>query len=196
MNNIIQECITKRKIVELFLKYPKREFTVNELSRISGISYATAWRFIQKLDKSGIIFTHAIGHSLVCTLNESALFLNEVKMALDIESSPHRLAAKDFTKRAKKIRGVKKIILFGSVSKGTEKLRSDVDIAVMMDRKDKKIERLITLAADRILEESKMRVIPITLTEKEFGENHQFAEELRKGKVLYERAKRGRVLAG
>ncbi len=190
MNNIIQECITKRKIVELFLKYPKREFTVNELSRISGISYATAWRFVQKLDESGIIFTHAIGHSLVCSLNESAPFLSRIKTALDIESSPHLLSAKDFTKRAKEINGVKKIILFGSVSKGTEKLSSDVDIAVIIDKKGKALERIITLAADKIMQKSRMRIIPMIMTEKEAYEDRQFAEELGKGVIMYERAKR------
>ncbi|VVB60187.1 Nucleotidyltransferase domain protein [uncultured archaeon] len=190
MNNIIQECITRRRIVELFLKYPKREFTVNQMSKISGISYATAWRFIQKLDKSGIIFAHPVGHSLACTLNESAPFLNEVKAALDIESSPHRLAAKDFVRRAKKLKGIKKIILFGSVSKGTEKLRSDVDIAVVVDRAYKYLDNMTTIISGEILEKSKMQVTPIVLTEKEYWENAQFAGELEKGIILYERDKR------
>lgn len=190
MNNIIQDCIIRKRIVELLLKYPKREFTISELSRISGTSYATAWRFIQRLDKSGIIFTRTVGHSLVCTLNESAPFLNQVKAVLDIESSPHRLAAKDFVNRVKKISGVKKIILFGSVSKGTEKLSSDVDIAVIIYKKDKALEQRITLVSDTIMQKSRMHIIPMILTEKESYEDRQFAGELEKGVIMYERTKR------
>lgn len=122
MNNIIQECITKRKIVELLVKYPEREFTVNELSRLSGISYATAWRFAQRLDKAGIILTKTVGHSLVCRLNEASPFLKEIRKIFEIEFSPHRLALNDFIKKIKRISEVKKIVLFGSVARGMEKL--------------------------------------------------------------------------
>lgn len=69
-------------------------------------------------------------------------------------------------------------------------------MAVLVDRKDNKLKNMIALISDGILERSKMKIMPLVLTEKEAGENWQFAEELRKGEVVYERAKRSRVLAG
>lgn len=187
MNNIIQECITRRRIVELLLKYPKREFTVNELCKLSKVPYATTWRFVQKLDKSGIILTKIVGHSLVCKLNEASPFLKEIKKILKVEFSPHKLAVKEFVDKVRKISGVKKIVLFGSVARGREKLISDIDIAVIIDRKDKNLENIVTSVADEILKKSKMKIIPFVLTEKETGEDRQFAEELKNGEMLYER---------
>ncbi len=191
MNNILQECITKRKIIELFLKYPKREFTVNELSKLSRISYATTWRFVQKLDKAGIILTKTVGHSVACILNEASPFLKEIRKILEIEFSPHRLAVKDFVNRIKRISVVKKIVLFGSVARRSEKLISDIDMLVITDKKNRELENKIASITDKILERSKMKIIPLVLTEKEVEEDKQFVEELRKGEIAYERIKRG-----
>lgn len=191
MNNIIQDCITKRKIAELFLKYPAREFTVNELSKLSKISYATTWRFVQKLDMAGLILTKTVGHSLVCRLNESSPFLKEIKKIIEIEFSPHRLAVNDFVNRVKRLSGVKRIVLFGSVARRREKLISDIDIAVIINKKDKNLENVVTSVTDEILKKSRMKIIPLVMTDKEAGKDKQFTEELKKGEVLYERLKRG-----
>ena len=190
MDNIIHECITKRKAVKLLLDYPKREFTMNELSKLSGISYATVWRFVQKLDKAGIISTKVAGHSLECRLNESSPFIRELEKIFKAELSPQRLAVKKFTLGAKKINSIKKIILFGSVASGKEKLESDIDMAFIIDKKDKKTEAKIMEAAGIILEKFKLKIVPIIMTEKEFSENGHFKKEVMAGSVLYERRKR------
>ena len=43
------------------------------------------------------------------------------------------IIAIDFAEKVKKINGVLQIVLFGSVSRGEDTLRSDVDIAVIFD---------------------------------------------------------------
>ena len=45
--------------------------------------------------------------------------------------------AVDFTSKIKKIKGIIQIVLFGSVSRGEDTARSDVDIAVVYDNVDK-----------------------------------------------------------
>ncbi|MEW5760368.1 MAG: nucleotidyltransferase domain-containing protein [Candidatus Thermoplasmatota archaeon] len=190
MNNIIQICITNRKIVELFLMYPGREFTINEMSKLSKTPYATTWRVTQKLDKAGLIFTKRIGHSIVCLLNKSSPFLNEVKKALRLKLTPHESAVDNFVKEIKKFDKVQKIILFGSVARGEAKLTSDIDIAVIVAKKDKNVENDVTRIVDKILTSAQMRIVALTLTQNEIKQNKQFAEELKKGKVLYERNER------
>jgi predicted nucleotidyltransferase len=190
MNNIIQRCITRRKIMELFLKYPKREFTVNELSKLSFTSYATTWRFIQMLDKAGVIFTKSIGHSLICKLNKDSPFLREIKKALELKPSPQKAVIEDFINKIKEVEDVQKIVLFGSVSKGMEDLTSDIDIAVFVNRRNKKLEEEINKISNNIIEKSKMKLVPLILTPRELKKNKQFAIELEKGIVLYERIER------
>lgn len=191
MNNIIQICITYRKLVEQFLTYPSREFTINELSQLSKTSYATTWRIIQNLDEAGLIFTKKIGHSTVCTLNKSSPFLDEVKKALTLKLTPHQAVLDNFVKEVKKLGAVQKVILFGSVARGEEKLISDIDVAVIITKKDKTVENYLTEIVDKILKSAQMRIVPLTLTQDEIKQNKQFAKELEKGRVLYERIKRG-----
>lgn len=189
MNNIIQRCITRRKVVELFLKYPKREFTVNEMSKLSSTSYATTWRFIQMLDKAGVILTKTLGHSLICKLNSESPFLGDIKKALELKPSPQKAVIEDFISKIKKIKEVQRIVLFGSVSRGTEDLTSDIDIAIFVKRRNKKLELEINKISDSLIEKSRMKLVPLILTQREL-KNKQFAMELERGTVSYERIER------
>lgn len=181
--------------MNLFLKYPERDFTVNELSKLSKTSYATTWRFIQELDRAGLIHTTLVGHSLACKLNQSSSFLREIKKVFEIEFSPHRLVSKEFVDKVKRVSGVKRVILFGSVARGTERLTSDIDIAVIIDKKEKNLESKVTSVADDILKKSKMTIVPFLVTTREILEDRQFGDQLKRGEVLYERVKRSRILA-
>ncbi len=189
MDTTIQKLLKYPAVIKLFLKYSKRNFTVREISRETMMPYATTWRYIQKLEQSGIIFIEKIGGYNVCKLNRNSPLIDKLKEFLDLELSPHRLAAKEFTEHAKKIKGIEQIILFGSVAKGEEKLTSDVDIALIA-KKDKRIENKIIVITKEILEKTQISIIPIILDKKEVKEKSQLAEELGKGEVLYERAKR------
>ncbi len=188
MNNIIHEIIPRKSIFELFLKYPHREFTINELSQLSKTSYATTWRFVQKLDKAGVIFTKIVGHSTVCKLNESSSFLKELERILS-KSTPQKAVVGEFVTQIKKVREVKKIILFGSVARDEEKPTSDIDIAIIVSKKNGKLNNIVSNVRDKILRDSRMLIVPIVLTDKELMENRQFEEEVRKGRILYERNK-------
>lgn len=189
MNNIIQEVITKRKVMDIFLKYHDREFTINELTKLSGIPYSSNWRFIQKLNRAGVIEVKTIGHSSVCKLNKSSPFLKEIKKVLETKPTPQKTVIDSFVTRIKNLKQIKRMVLFGSVARDQEKLTSDIDIAIIVQKRNKKIEEKITEVVDNILERSRMVIIPIIMTEKELKENKQFEKEVNKGKVLYERDK-------
>lgn len=191
MNSIIQEWITKRSVLETLFKYPEREFTMNELSKISNTSYATTWRFLQKAEKAGVVTCKKIGNSNSCKLNKNSPLIGEIKKLLEIKPSPHLAVIGELLKRVKRIRGIEKVILFGSVAKGEEKLSSDVDILLLVKEKTGKLEREVTDIADSVIRDSKIVIVPLILSFKELNENKQFRSELERGKVLYVRHKRG-----
>jgi len=187
MNNIIHECITKRGLLEILFKYPNREFTINELSKLSGISYATAWRFVQRIDKAGIILCKKVGHSFSCKLNLQSPLTLEIDKLLKIKPSPQRAVLDGFLRSVKKFKEIKKIILFGSVAIGKEKLTSDVDVVLLVSRKDSKLKNKITDIVDDIAVKSKVIIVPLILTFNELSKNKQFQQEINKGEVLYVR---------
>ncbi|MFQ6052343.1 MAG: hypothetical protein ACE5K4_11730 [Candidatus Hydrothermarchaeota archaeon] len=50
----IDEIAKHKDIMNLFLKFPRRNFTTRELSDISGVPYSTAWRFVKKIRETWI----------------------------------------------------------------------------------------------------------------------------------------------
>jgi predicted nucleotidyltransferase len=195
MNNIIQKILKNREVVEILLKYPEREFTINELSRIAGGSYSSTWRFIKESEESGLVFVKTIGHSNVCRLNKDSSFLKDIRNVLKTKLTPQKAVLESLTREMKRIKGVEKIVLFGSVSRNMEKPGSDVDIALIVKKKDARLEKSATDVVDSILEKSRIKVVPIIMTERETGEKNQFSDEIRKGVVLYERRKGSRSVA-
>lgn len=129
-----------RKVVNILLEYPRRPFTVRELSRLSGSPYATVWRLINDLYSGGVVHLSRIGGSLSCTLNVETPYLQEVKKIVEVEPSQHRIVAREFAMKIKNLSAVKRIVLFGSVARGEERPESDVDIAVIVG--DKSVEGL------------------------------------------------------
>lgn len=190
MKTTIQKILKYPKIIKMFLDFPNRNFTPLELSKKTEISYSTCWRYVQVLDEAGIIHVEKIGEYNVCRLNKNSPLIEQLKKFLRLQLSPHMLAIKEFIKQVKGLKNIEKIILFGSVAEGKERLGSDIDIAVFVDKKDNKIEDEITDISDKILEKSKMKIISILLTKNELRGNKQFADELKKGVILYERNKR------
>jgi len=182
MNNIIQNLQRRKNLLQLLLKYPKREFSMLELANESKTSYATTWRTVQELDKLGIILTKKIGNITVCRLNTKSPYISEVKKSLQI-MSPHRKAALLFAKNIKRLLYVKKVILFGSVAKGKEKPSSDVDIAVITTKKTE-MEKVINKLVSKILESTRIKIVPLLLTEKELKEKPDFKKEVEKGRIL------------
>ncbi|MDI6639952.1 MAG: nucleotidyltransferase domain-containing protein [Methanocellales archaeon] len=190
MKTTIQKLTKYPAVLRLFLGYPNRNFTPLEISRITKLAYATTWRFIHDLERAGVITIEKIGGYNVCRLNQKSPIIDELRDFVELELSPHRLAVSKFVDRVKKLKHVKKVILFGSVAKGKETLTSDIDVALLVDDGDL-LEKKIVEVADEVVEETKMKIIPIVLTQRELKENEQFASELAEGVVLYERAKRG-----
>ncbi len=187
MNTNVQKIIKYPEILRLFLKYPARKFTPLEISKISKVPYPTARRYILNLKLAGALDIERIGAYNVCRLNEASFLIPQIEKVVKSELSPHKLAVKEFVKQIKPIKQIKKAILFGSVSKGTEKLRSDVDIAVIVKKDSASLEKKLIGIMDKILVSSRMRVMPITVTEDEEKEGTQFISELKKGVVIYER---------
>ena len=187
MKTTIQKYIKHKDVIEHLMRFPEREFTVLELAREVKKAYATVWRFVQLLDQAGIIFTKKIGNYTICMLNKKSPYLAEIEKVLELAVSPQRSAFKRFLGEIKKIKEVAKVYLFGSVAEGKEKPESDVDCVIILDKKTRELEEKIHGIMGRILEDSKIQIVPHVLTEKEFTENNAFKKEVEKGELSYEK---------
>jgi predicted nucleotidyltransferase len=195
MDTIIQKVLKRRGIVEVLLRYPDREFTINELSRLAGVPYASAWRFVKGCEESGIVFLKRIGNYNVCRLNPGSPFLKDIENALKSRPTPQKAVMESLIREIRKIGDIERLVLFGSVSRNEERPGSDVDVALIVKKKTAATKNAVTDIVDKVMEKSRMNIVPIILTERDVEGKGQFSEEVRKGVVLYERPKRGRGLA-
>ena len=60
-----------RKLFETLQAHPKRQFSINELSKASGIPFATCWKLVGMFEKSQVIGVATIGKSRAVSYKES-----------------------------------------------------------------------------------------------------------------------------
>jgi len=122
-----------RKILETFLKFKGRQFTMNELSKTTKVPFGSLWRLLKKWESAGIIETNVVGNSKVVKLHESE-YTKRILELLKLSVSPQTFTAEALKKELKD-KGIKEAYLFGSVAKKKEKLESDIDIAILAKEK-------------------------------------------------------------
>lgn len=122
-----------RQMLETLLKFPNRQFTINELAKEAGVPFASAWRLVQKWEPAGIIVTGRVGRSVTVKLHKSE-YLDSISSLLKISVSPQAFTAIALKGLLAKEKGVKEAHLFGSVATGSEKPASDIDVALLGEK--------------------------------------------------------------
>ncbi len=174
-------------LVRALLDNPGREFTIRELSIESGTAYATAWRLVRLLRTLGALRERRVGASRAVSLNPRSPLLQHLRRLVALDLDPHREAARRFARLAARTAEVRQVILFGSVARGTARPSSDVDLAVVLDRRTDETLAALDHAATRVQDETGLRVVPIPVSMGDLRRETRLAQELRGGEVLYRR---------
>ena len=121
-------------LFETLRKYPRRQFTINELAKTAGIPFTTTWKLVQKFERAQIVNVTLVGKSRAVTYANSP-FSQLVAKMLALSKSPQMLSIPELKRALKSKEGVAEAYLFGSVASKKEKLDSDVDVALLEKRK-------------------------------------------------------------
>ncbi|MCX6767209.1 MAG: nucleotidyltransferase domain-containing protein [Candidatus Micrarchaeota archaeon] len=122
--------------IEVFLtllKFPKRQFTIRELAKTAKTPFSSTQRLVKKWERAGIIETGKTGRSVTVKFHDSAYTRMIAKLVKGLVT-PQRFTVGMLKKALRKTPGVREVFLFGSVAKGTEKLESDIDLAMLTDK--------------------------------------------------------------
>jgi len=161
--------------------------TIRELSLRSGVPYATPWRVVEDLRRLGALTADAVGGSRLVRVNAGSPLLDDLRRIAAVEFAPHRHAARRFAALASRVHVVRKVILFGSVARGEETVGSDVDVAVVLDRKGRAALSDLDGFAVQVLDETGFVVVPVAVTLPEIARGGTLPRTLESGEVLYER---------
>ena len=122
---------TQQRVLGLLFGYPDRSFYSNELVRLSGVGSGTVQRELASLVGSGLVIAGLIGNQKHYQANREAPIFEELRgivlktfgLADVLRSRLLPLAAR-----------IQVAFVYGSVAKGSDTARSDVDLLIVSDR--------------------------------------------------------------
>lgn len=128
MDNIIQ-ILKYKPLLESLAANPDKGYSIRSLSKISRVSYATAWRTIKSLEAAGALRLRKVGAVCLVYPDRKGEAWKNLMKAADIETDTFMSSLINDFKFIKK--DVSGILLYGSHAKGSEDMRSDIDICIV-----------------------------------------------------------------
>jgi len=169
---------TKVKIIRFLLTY-EASMSEREIASILKISHMSVNRTMRELaDMNFVNFVVVGGHKLIKEVSERKEPLENLKEAL-LKNLPKAL--------------IKRVVLFGSLAKGSERPDSDIDVFIVVkNNQDKqKLEKFLDKLSNICLEVYGNRLAPYVLTEKEVSQKKRLKiiSEVNKGLQLFPKTK-------
>ncbi|NYZ74087.1 nucleotidyltransferase domain-containing protein [Candidatus Micrarchaeota archaeon] len=150
-----------RQLFETLRAYPKRQFTINELSKTARLPFTTTWKLVQKFELAQIAEVATIGRSRAVRYRETP-YSRLVSDILKMGSSPQALALPELKHLLRARKGVVEAYLFGSVALKKEKLESDIDVALLVGKR-MDLPSLISAVYDKY----GVKVVPLAFESKD-----------------------------
>lgn len=163
------------EIIEFFIENQDKEVYQSEVSRRLKISRNTALKWLSVLSKNNFLNERTSGKMKYFGLNKDNIVIKQIKILINV------------TKLFETLRPVEdgnlEIYLYGSVARGDDDKKSDVDLLIVGKIERERLVKMVENAKGALKKEVK----PLTLTPLEY------AELSRKDKVLYENIEKSKV---
>jgi len=175
-------------IIRTLKAFPGRDFTINELAKVSKVPTMTAWRAVKDLKKSGLAKTRRFGNAISVSITEDRERLRSLRLVPDTD--PQRSAAKLFAAKLSENPWTSEFRLFGSIGRGEHSPGEEVDVAVIFDEgriSEAEAKSEAGRAADSIREETNVTIIPLCIAQKDMSRKGGLAAELRDREVIWKR---------
>lgn len=115
------------KVMKWFFAYPAKEVSLNDLTRLVGISKTTANRIVTQLAREGFLKIQRLGKVWRISCDQRHQFNSTRKVSYNLELVYNAQIIRSILSG---IPNARSIILFGSYRKGDDTEKSDIDVAV------------------------------------------------------------------
>jgi len=181
---------TKVKIVKFLLTH-EASMSEREIASIVKVSHMSVNRTLRELSEMNFVNFVTIGKAHLWKVNRKSYAFKTlsklIKGISHIKDPLKELKATILKTLPKKI--IKKVVLFGSVAKGTEKTNSDIDIFILVEdmATKKKLEHSIGKLSNLCLEIYGNRLAPYILTKSEMKQkkNLKIISEINTGIQIF-----------
>lgn len=162
---------TKRRLLALIFLNPEKQYYLIEIARLTGISQGTLHREIKPLIYDGILQSEKRGSQIYYSVNKSNPIYAELRGIIYKTfgvSDVLTLALKPLKKK------IKLAFIYGSIAKGEETARSDIDLMVIGNAKFGDVVLAISKAEKSLGREINPTVFPIEEFQSKLRERQHF----------------------
>lgn len=180
------------EIIRTLKAFPDKDFTINELARVSKTPTMTAWRSVKDLKKAGFVKTRRFGNATSVSMTDDRERLRVLRLVP--ETDPQRSAAKSFAARLSEHPWTSEFRLFGSIGRGEHSPGEEVDVAVMFDEdriSEAEAKSEAGRTAEEIRSETNVTIMPLCIAQKDMARKGGLASELRDKEVIWKRTGTG-----
>lgn len=158
----------KINILRALHRFPKKDFTTRELAKFIDASHSGVLKALRDLEEMNLISIGTHGKAHMLKLNEKSFLAKNVLRIFDIEEKTAEHLIQELKKSTRGLTATS-IVLYGSIIKKTESPRSDIDLLIITDEKEKNEEKISALQK-RFSEAFGNTISPYFLTPTEFKE--------------------------
>lgn len=175
--------IIKIKVLRSLHRFPKKDFTTRELAKFIGASHSGVLKALRDLEEMNLISVGTHGRAHMLKLNEKSFLAKNVLGIFDTEEKTAEHLIRELKRSVNGLTATS-IVIYGSIVKKNESLRSDIDLLIITDEKEKNEEKISGLQK-RFSEVFGNTISPYFLTLKEFKEkkNTKFVRDILKNHV-------------
>ncbi|MDY6773713.1 MAG: nucleotidyltransferase domain-containing protein [Candidatus Nanohaloarchaea archaeon] len=162
------------EVLKQLLDREGKRWSVSELAEAADVSQPTTSRIVEELEEESIVKSSRKGNMKLVELERREHVQNIVK-AVGEKHRPMREAAETFAKRVSKVEDVEKVVLFGSVARGTADFNSDVDLLVVVSGNAEETRERVLVKAETVSDETGFHISP-TVMKRETYQEHESEE--------------------
>ena len=141
-HDLAEELLSSRAkiaILKILLRYPGKKFSGREIARLSGVSPSRASEILELFWKNGLAHRLKIGSIYEWSLNQESILSKKISDFIDLDEKIYQDLKSRIHKALNKENNVIRVVLYGSVTQGTEEHNSDIDLFILVkNEKDKK----------------------------------------------------------
>ena len=139
------------KIIRVLVERQEEELNISKLSKYSGIDYKNVYSIVKDLENKGLIVVKAFGKTKKITLIKKVhplIFEAEYLRREELLNKDKNLLI--LYKRLSELGFPFVVLLFGSYAKGKATKHSDIDLLIISNEKESKIQEVLDLFPLRI----------------------------------------------
>jgi len=137
----------KVKVLRTLERYREKEFTIRELAKFLGVSHTGIKKVVDELEKTNVLRVRTVGRSYAFRLNMNSYAAKIVGKTFEMESGALS-ELRGVIREKLKSHFVTSAALYGSVVEGKETSRSDIDLLIITNQREKVEEIVAELQND------------------------------------------------